>query len=737
MINPQTYLNNLNLKILGGGAVVTEYYLPALDLLGLISNTIVTDASTKTLSKLKQLSPNIQCEEVDFRNYLNNIYSQGEFDAVVIALPNQFHVEAVELALMKGFHVLCEKPLAMDAASCLKLHELAEKAGKVLAVGMVRRLLPSVTALRNALKNQLIGSLQSIEIECGGAYGWLSESGAFFRKENGGVLADMGVHYLDLIEDLVGSLQPIGYYDDCFGGVEANCEFQLLAQDSIPVKLILSRTHDLKNTAIFKGELGELSLELNTFDTCFWRSSQSDKLAGKLYPHKSFESGDWLPTFNSCFAEQFVEFASAIHEQKTPRVTAKQAANTIGMIEWAYTQRNLLVSPAYSQQAIYLPPSKVVITGGTGFIGEHLIARLVNLGFSDIVVPVRNYKTCAGAARFPIQMPGIDLLDYEQVKASVAGAKFVFHLAYGRDGGNAAQVTIEGTKNVVNAAIESGVECLIILSTMYVFGHPETNQLVDESWPYKPAGGEYGISKAKMELWCLARAKSSPNTRIVVLNPSCVYGPSGKTYTKLPIDLARIGNFCWIEEGKGIANYTYIENLIDAILLAANCEAAHGERFIINDGFCSWHEFITPLIGKFAHNLPSYSRSQLINKSDQTPAGMKDLVRHLIQDLELIDIINRMPILGSIKRQAFKLVPKVHNNLLQEQAQTTSPIMLVKPPYFQHPPVWLADLFSSTITRFSSEKASKTLGWKPLVTLSDGQEKTASFLRSIGYTELL
>ncbi|MEH2073491.1 MAG: hypothetical protein V7K57_03740, partial [Nostoc sp.] len=92
---------------------------------------------------------------------------------------------------------------------------------------------------------------------------------------------------------------------------------------------------------------------------------------------------------------------------------------------------------------------------------------------------------------------------------------------------------------------------------------------------------------------------------------------------------------------------------------------------------------------------------------------------------------------GNIKRQAFKLVPKVHNNLLQEQAQITSPTMLVNPPSFQHPPVWLADLFSSTLTRFSSEKASKILGWKPLVTLSDGQEKTVSFLRSIGYTELL
>ena len=185
----------------------------------------------------------------------------------------------------------------------------------------------------------------------------------------------------------------------------------------------------------------------------------------------------------------------------------------------------------------------------------------------DIVAPVRSYRTCAQVARFPISMPRVDLLDYEQVRKSVAGARFVFHLAYGRDGPQQERVTIEGTRNVVEAAIETGAEAVVVLSTIYVFGQPPAE--VDEAWPYRPVGGVYGTSKALMERWCMHRAQGSGHTRIVVLNASCVYGPGGDAYTALPVRLATEGGFCWINDGRGAANYTYVENLVDAMLLAA------------------------------------------------------------------------------------------------------------------------------------------------------------------------
>src|SRR5262249_25023218 len=156
---------------------------------------------------------------------------------------------------------------------------------------------------------------------------------------------------------------------------------------------------------------------------------------------------------------------------------------------------------------------------------------------------------------------------------------------------------------------DAGCETVVVLSTVYVFGRPSAH--VDETWPYKPTGGVYGTSKAAMERWCLSRARTSPKTRIVILNPSCVYGPRGQTYTQLPVQLAHQGAFCWIEAGSGSANYTFVGNLVDAMLLAATSEQAHGQRYIVSDGHTTWRRFLGDLIGAQAERLPSYTCEQL------------------------------------------------------------------------------------------------------------------------------
>lgn len=727
----------MKLLILGAGAVVVEYYLPVLEMLGILADAFIIDQSHDAIKTVNARFLAVKCKQVGFEEFFHAPSRDCNFEAAIVALPNSLHLGAVEMALHNGLHVLCEKPLAMRQEDCLRLGRLAEGAGKVLAVGMVRRLIPSWLVLSEALKNGLIGNLKSIEIECGESYVWLSETGSFFKKENGGILADMGVHYLDFLQELLGGLVPVSYEDDCRGGVEANCIFRLISSQGIPVGLKLSRTHTLANKMVFKGEGGELITEKDVFDFCVWHPSNLNNLSVRIYSRKPYQSGDWPVSFTSCFAEQLWDFQGVIRQGKPCRASWQQAAMTMQLIEWAYNHRQEKKDkiPGRSSVGIFeirpfLRPARVVVTGGTGFIGGHLVSRLVDLGCSEITVPVRHYKTCAEVARFPIRMPRINLLDYKQVKTTIQGAQFVFHLAYGRDGYDAARITVEGTKNVVNAAIECGVECVVIPSTMYVFGHPDTDELVDESWPYHPAGGEYGRSKAEMERWCLWRARNAGSTRIVVLNPSCVYGPKGKTYTQLPIQMAGQGNFCWVEEGRGIANYTFIDNLIDAIILAINCKEAHGQRFIINDGFCSWREFLTPLLGEFAASLSSFSRKDLVQVSRGQRAKIKDVIIHLSADLELLDIINRAPFLGAAKRILFRPIPKLRFALIEKRAQQTA--------YPEHslalkyPPEWLGDIFGPTKTKFSAEKAKKILGWRPLISLGEGQEIVSSWLKSVG-----
>lgn len=318
-------LKNFRLLILGAGSVVTEFYLPALQLVHGLCHTLFVDSSESALKNLTRIFPAARHQRADFKDYLIQNSDKGLFDAVVVALPNYLHAQAAELAMSSGFDVLCEKPLALDRDACLRLDNLSRETRRILAVGMVRRYLPCALALRQALKDNLIGSLQEIDIAWGCPYDWFSDNGSFFHPRNGGILADMGVHFLDLIEELVGPLKPLSYQDDARGGVEANVDFRLISEGGIPIKLTLSRTHKLRNTTVFKGQKGELILEKDTFDCCFLRSYQNNLLFSRIYPLNPFQGGDWPADLVSCFAQQFLDFRAAVVEKKIPQLPqAKQ-----------------------------------------------------------------------------------------------------------------------------------------------------------------------------------------------------------------------------------------------------------------------------------------------------------------------------------------------------------------------------------------------------------------------------
>ncbi len=722
-------LSSLRFLVLGAGAVVQEYYIPALYMLKLLPYTNVVDLSSDALEKIKRKFPEINIQKNDFRCVLGKEDVSSLFDAVLVALPNALHEEASLLALNHKLHVLCEKPLTLTHEGCLRLAACAETAGRVLTVGMVRRFLPSINVLRQAFCNGLIGKLVGIHIEDGEPYAWLSDTGDFFKREHGGVLVDMGVHYLDLAGEFAGELKPISYWDDRCGGVEANVVFKLQSQDGVPLCLALSRTRKLRNALTLRGTSGELVVVKGIDDSCQWHSYESGAVM-RLLPVRPFSSGDWPPIFESCFVQQLYEFRESISHGNPPRVSALDAASTMSCIEWAYSQPKLAISCTEVQDAAdtpMLPPGQVMVTGGTGFIGSNLVRRLCEAGFDRVVVPVRNYQTCAEAARFPINMPRLDLLNYEEIKAALKGARWVFHLAYGKDGLNASRITVEGTQYVVEAAIAAGCECVVILSSAYVFGHPGT--IVDESYPYRPVGGEYGKSKARMEQWCLKRSRSSGTTRIVVLNPTCVYGPGGKTYSMMPASMAKEGTFCWVDRGEGSANYVYIENLLDALLLAATSERAHGERFIINDGTTTWREFLNPFLGAYADGLVSYTKEQLLDLHRQYKhLTLMDAVRVIVSDQRVIDALKNTFLLKVPLQLSAKYAPSMLQKVRESRFHFAgSPISNRHP----LPAIWLADLFGYTRTIFSTEKAHRLFGWQPSINLTKGQELTIEWLQHI------
>jgi predicted dehydrogenase/nucleoside-diphosphate-sugar epimerase len=712
--------------ILGGGAVVSEFYLPASAQLGWLERLRIADPSERAQSTIQRSFPAVDVVRADFRRAIRAAADEG-FKAAIVALPNALHEEAVTLGFEHGLDVLCEKPLALSQTTCASLTEKAAAARRLLGVGMVWRLAPAVRAVRNAIDAGWIGEPTAITVSWGSKFAWPSESGEYFRRENAGVLANLGVHSLDLVQHLFGPLVPESYTDDWNGGVEANARFVLRTAQGAKVQLSLSYTTTLANEVCISGTAGTLRFDYTSPDVQF-RNDRTG-LHARLKVDRPFAHGDWPQTLVSCFAEQLVDFAHAVDRRVAPHATGVEATGTAALIDWAYAHHQP-VRPVRGRDAEpILPAGRIVVTGGTGFVGGHLLERLVTDGHEDVSVLVRSHRSGANAGRFPLPMVRTNLLDESAVHAAMAGARYVFHLAYGRDGEEAGSVTTDGTRHVVNAAIAQGAEAVVVLSTTSLFGKADVT--VDESGPYAPTN-DYERQKAEAEQWTLARARTAGRTRVVVVNAACVYGPAGQAFTELPARLLKSGVLCWISDGRGIVNHVYVGNLVDAVIRAALTESAHGERFIVSDGSETWREFLGRLLGPATDRLPSYAVEDLRAMEASATPGSRDLLRALVANPELWRVIRGNPHFDKAKSLARRALPRLSRRVEVIRGPavptegTPAPVM---------PPSWLGDLYGLGMTRVQADKARRVLGWTSRVDSDAATLRTRQWLYEVGLIE--
>ncbi|MCI9627457.1 MAG: Gfo/Idh/MocA family oxidoreductase [Clostridia bacterium] len=135
-----------------------------------------------------------------------------ELDAVSVCTWNSAHAECAIAALEAGKHVLCEKPMATNAEDARRMKEAAEKSGKLLMIGFVRRFGNDCAVLQDFLNTGFFGDLYYAKATylrrngCPG--GWFGEK----ARSGGGPLIDLGVHVIDLVRYLMGNPKPVSVY---------------------------------------------------------------------------------------------------------------------------------------------------------------------------------------------------------------------------------------------------------------------------------------------------------------------------------------------------------------------------------------------------------------------------------------------------------------------------------------------------------------------------------------------
>jgi predicted dehydrogenase len=129
------------------------------------------------------------------------LYADKSVDLVLIATPNDVHKDYSIACLNAGKHVLCEKPVTLNAAELEEVMAVAKKTGKVFTVNQNRRWDKDYLSVRKIVNDNMLGKVYNIESRVQGSrrlYGWRA-----FKPNGGGLLLDWGVHLLDQILDLI------------------------------------------------------------------------------------------------------------------------------------------------------------------------------------------------------------------------------------------------------------------------------------------------------------------------------------------------------------------------------------------------------------------------------------------------------------------------------------------------------------------------------------------------------
>ena len=639
-------VGRLRTALIGCGKVAIDFHLPILTGHEGIQLVAMVDRDAKRCAELAQAYgvPLVMEDAADLR--------PEDIDAAIIATPPFHHAPCALQLMQRGIHVFVEKPMATSYADAVAMVRTAEEHEVALGVGFFRRLQPSMRLLKSMVAGEWLGRPIGFEAEAGGFYNWPAATLGNMRKDwaGGGVLIDFGSHLLDLLHFLFdGPGEVLEYRDNAWGGIEADCRLALRlfhkAQEVDGV-VEVARSRNLGNLVRVRCERGALEYHI---DECYRIRVRSEDR--ELFDPKSGQPRDYClhaswekeleTSWHGTVRREIDDWLGAIHTGGQPELSGQSVLGTVQVIEDCYLRAKKLDEP-WVDEGLTLAPSstlangaaapankkakRVLLTGATGFIGSRVAEVMALRDGWQVRALVHNPGSAARLARLPIEMVHMDLGSPQDLAKAVEECDAVVHCAMGTAWGDRNEifkVTVEGTRNLLQAARTAEVKRFVHLSTIGIHD-PHMSGLLDETTPIAPPKGEnYGESKAQAERLVLDAAQLGLAS--VVLRPACVYGPFSHVLITRPIQALAENRFRWIQPADAPSNTVYIDNLVEAIVkvLEAPIEKIRGEVFTISDPEqMSWRAFYSYFTEALGFALPPVDQVAPVGRT-----GKKSLIR--------------------------------------------------------------------------------------------------------------
>ncbi len=260
--------------------------------------------------------------------------------------------------------------------------------------------------------------------------------------------------------------------------------------------------------------------------------------------------------------------------------------------------------------------TKVLVTGGTGLVGSHLLEQLQSQPVT-IRVLARNPDQALQKPwlqkllKFPIEWVKGDILDVESLEEAMEGVSQVYHCAASvsfdkKNSRQLWQTNIAGTANVVNASLYAGISKLAYVSSIAALGRSTSAGIVDEStdWKDDPGNSQYAISKFRAELEVWRGIEEGLNA--VMINPGIILGPGdwSATSSRLIAQIAK--GFPVISPGAN--GFVDVRDVADSLIFLMNSEIS-AKRFVLVGENLSYRQLFEAICLRTGAKMPTWTPS--------------------------------------------------------------------------------------------------------------------------------
>ncbi len=200
---------NVNLAIIGCGPICTVHHIPAVNKLDGVTLYAICDDDMSVLEEAQKIA-NAQKAITDYRELVND----SNVDAVLIATPDQYHLEMTEAFLRGGKAVLCEKPMALTAEDCIRMMEIEKETNGKLTIGQICRMTPAFKKAKELVDSGRIGELTFIESEYAHNYEHARGNRDWRLHPLRHIMLGGGCHAIDLLRWMAGDpIEAYGYHN--------------------------------------------------------------------------------------------------------------------------------------------------------------------------------------------------------------------------------------------------------------------------------------------------------------------------------------------------------------------------------------------------------------------------------------------------------------------------------------------------------------------------------------------